>query len=293
VESAPAPAPGSAVREGVRLADLTTFRIGGPARALLEPATPEAAAAAVRQARERGAGLRILGGGSNLLVADEGVDDLVLATSRMRRCIRDGDRFHVWAGTSLPGLVREAHRAGLSGLEGLPGIPAQLGGAIRMNAGGRWGEIFDVVESVTVCDLATGETARRTRAECRPAYRDSRLGAVLVLEATLRLAPGDPKEVYARTKEHLEEKNRIQPVAEASAGCIFRNPAPLRAGSLIDECGLKGARVGAIEVSRKHANYLVNLGGGTCRDALALVELVRERVRRERGVVLETEVEIW
>src|SRR4029434_8835626 len=160
-------------------------------------------------------------------------------------------------------------------------------------AGGRWGEIFDVLESVTLCDLATAEVRTLSRAETGPSYRSSNLGDVLVLEATLRLEPGDAKSIAEETKAHLLEKNAAQPVAEPSAGCIFKNPKPDRAGLVIEACGLKGERVGGVEVSRKHANYFVNVGGGTCSDAQRLMDLVRARVRRERSIDLETEVQIW
>lgn len=285
-------------RRDVPLRQLTTFGIGGPARLLLEPLDPESAAAVVRRALEREVRLRILGNGSNLLVSDAGVEGAVLTTARMRRTIQEGERFRLWAGTPLVGFVNHAAREGLSGVEGIIGIPAHVGGAIRMNAGGKWGEIFDVVESVTVCDLATGEVRSLERAECQPKYRDANLGDVLVLEATLRLRPSNPREVEEATRAHLQEKNASQPVVEPSAGCIFKNPKIPRAegrsaAKLIDEAGLKGTRVGGVEVSRKHANYFVNAGGGTCEDALRLIEFVTARVDECFGVRLETEVKIW
>jgi UDP-N-acetylmuramate dehydrogenase len=196
------------------------------------------------------------------------------------------------------GFVNHAAKAGLSGVEGLIGIPAHLGGAIAMNAGGKWGEIFDVVESVTTVDLTTGETRTRARGDCQPRYRDGNLGDAVVLEAVLRLTPGDAKAIQDATKEHLLEKNANQPVVEKSAGCIFKNPksekaAGRSAAKLIQDAGLKGTRVGGIEVSRKHSNYFVNLDGGSCEDALRLIDLVTEKVEREFGVRLETEVKIW
>lgn len=290
--------PAGGVRLGVPFKDLTTFGIGGPAAILLEPMDPESAIHAVRQSLDRGVTLRVLGNGSNLLVSDAGVDGVVLTTSRMRRCVQDGERFHVWAGMPLVGFVNYAARAGLSGVEGLIGIPAHLGGAIAMNAGGKWGEIFDVVESVTTVDLTTGAVRVLRRDECQPKYRDARLGAVVVLEATLRLTPGNSKEIQDTTKEHLIEKNSNQPVVEKSAGCIFKNPKVDKAegrsaAKLIQDAGLKGTRIGGVEVSRKHSNYFVNLAGGTCDDALRLIDLVTEKVENEFGVRLETEVKIW
>lgn len=283
----------------VPLSKLTTFRIGGPARVLVEPLTPESAVEVVRRAIERNITLKILGFGSNLLASDAGVDGVVLTTTRMRRATREDDRYTLWAGSPLVGFVNDAAKAGLSGVEGIIGIPANLGGAIAMNAGGKWGEIFDVVESVTVCDLRTAEVRTLQRHELNPHYRDANLGQVLVLSTVLRLKPADPKVVVETTRQHLMEKNRAQPVTEPSAGCIFRNPKPapggakLAAAALIDQSGLKGTRIGGVEVSHKHANYFVNLGNGTCNDALALMDLVRERVHREFNVILENEVKLW
>lgn len=286
------------MRTDVPMSDLTTFRIGGPARVLLEPLNPESAAEIVKRAIERGVALRILGNGSNLLVSDAGVDGVVLCTSRMRRAIRDENKYYLWAGTPLAGFVNDAAKAGLSGVEGIIGIPAQIGGAIAMNAGGKWGEIFDVVESVTICSLRTGEVRKLRRDEMQPRYRDANLGDALVLETVLALKPADAKEVQAVTREHLLEKNAAQPVTEPSAGCIFKNPKTadgqkIAAARLIDQTGLKGTRIGQVEVSRKHANYFVNLGGGRCDDAMRLIDLVRERVEKAHGIVLETEVKIW
>lgn len=286
------------VRSDVPMSDLTTFRIGGPARVLVEPLNPESAAEVVRRALDRDVPLRILGNGSNLLVSDEGIDGVVLSTSRMRRAIREDNKYYLWAGTPLVGFVNDAAKAGLSGVEGIIGIPAQIGGAVAMNAGGRWGEIFDVIESVTICSLLDGTVKTLSRGEMKPKYRDSNLGPSLVLDATLVLKPSDPKTVQAVTRDHLLEKNRAQPVAEPSAGCIFKNPKDKNgekqsAAKLIEQTGLKGTRIGRVEVSQKHANYFVNVGGGRCSDALALMDLVRERVGKEHGVALETEVKIW
>lgn len=281
------------VRTDVLFRDLTTFRIGGPAKVLVEPIDPDSAAEVVRRAVERNIKLKILGNGSNLLVSDAGFDGVVINTSRMRRAIREEEYYHLWAGTPLAGFVNDAAKAGLAGVEGIIGIPAHIGGAIAMNAGGKWGEIFDVVESVTICELATGEVRTLRKAEMQPKYRDANLGEVMVLEATLKLRPSVPKTVLDETKSHLLEKNAAQPVTEASAGCIFKNPKPHSAAKLIDVTGLKGTRIGGVEVSRKHANYFVNIGGGTCDDAMRLIDLVRERVAKEHQIELETEVKIW
>ncbi|MFN0207222.1 MAG: UDP-N-acetylmuramate dehydrogenase [Planctomycetota bacterium] len=281
------------VRTDVLFRDLTTFRIGGPAKVLVEPLDPDSAAEVVRRACERNVKLKILGNGSNLLVSDAGFDGVVMSTARMRRAIRQEEYYHLWAGTPLVGFVNDAAKAGLSGVEGIIGIPAMIGGAIAMNAGGRWGEIFDVVETVTICELSTGEVRTLRKPEMQPKYRDANLGNVMVLETTLKLRPADRKTVVEETKSHLIEKNSSQPVTEPSPGCIFKNPKPHSAAQLIDVTGLKGTRIGGVEVSRKHANYFVNVGGGTCDDANRLIDHVRERVAKEHNIELETEVKIW
>jgi UDP-N-acetylmuramate dehydrogenase len=260
------------------LASLTTLRVGGEA----EVWTCEADAD-VRDATR--ADFRVLGGGSNLLVGDGGVPERVVRLGRAYADARDLDASgDAWLGAAvpLPGLVRRARQLGLSGLEGVLGIPAQLGGAIVMNAGTRFGEIGDPLQEVEL--MLDGRVERVPAADLGLGYRRSALppGAV-VLRARLRLTPSTPERV-ARAEEAVDAARRGQPKAR-SAGCAFKNPPGDAAGRLIDAAGLKGLRVGGAMIAHEHANFVVNLGDATAADVVLLLERVRAAV----GVTLEVE----
>ncbi len=280
------------VREGVDLAPFSHMRVGGKAEVLLEPWSEEDAATAVRICREHGLPLLFLGGGSNLLVADEGVSAFVLHVGRWNRVVRDENRLIASAGASLPSLLRKARESGLGGLETLVGIPAQVGGAVHMNAGTRFGSTFDHLASVRIVDPEGGIRDLRT-SDLEPSYRDGGLGDSLVTTATFVLEEESKETIRERFTEFLEWRNRRQPVTEKSLGCIFKNPDGESAGALIDRAGLKGERVGGIEVSTKHANFFVNKGGGTAAEVVRLIEKVRERVCKEFSIELELEIELW
>lgn len=277
------------------LAPMTTWRIGGPAELLAHPADRDDLVLAVSQANEEGVPWRILGNGSNLLVADEGVRGLVL---RLRKTLddlhRDGRRLTAGAGLMSPRLASSAAALGLSGIEFLSGIPGTLGGAIIMNAGCHGHEIGDSVEEVEYLE-ADGTLNRYDRRACRFRYRGSgfRGGAGVVLAATLALAPGDPAEMKKIRAEHAAARRKSQPTALPSCGSVFQNPEGDFAGRLIDEAGLKELRSGEIQISDKHANFFVNHGGGSSADVLALVERVEAEVDRRFGVKLRREFELW
>jgi UDP-N-acetylmuramate dehydrogenase len=302
------------------LAPRTTMRVGGRVEWLLEPADPDELREAWCAARAAGHLPRILGGGANLLIEGGRLPGVVIATERLRRLFRPesesdpGDlalptrraapvertrdpRLVAWCGATLPSLVQAAKTLGWSGLEGLAGVPGNLGGGVAMNAGGRAGELWDVVERVRVIDEG-GELRDLERRECAPRYRDGGLGGRVVVGAVLRLAVDRPEAVKERTRDYLLAKNRVQPVSELSAGCIFKNPDPERsggrsAGQLVEECGGKGRARGDAIVSPLHANFIVNRGRATAGDVLGLIEEVRDLVAQQSGIRLETEVQIW
>lgn len=266
----------------IPLARLTTLKVGGPA----EVWTCETDAAVVRATE---APYRVLGGGSNLLVADAGVPERVV---RLGRAFADLDamdgRTDLWLGaaTPVPGLVRRAQRLGLSGLEGLLGVPAVLGGAIAMNAGTRFGEIAEVLEEVEA--LVDGRVVRLAADDLGLRYRHADLPAgAIVLRARLRLVASTPDRV-ARALEGVDEARRGQPKAR-SAGCAFKNPPGDSAGRLVDVAGLKGVRVGDAMIAHEHGNFVVNLGAATAADVVALLDLVRAAV----AVPLEVEWRRW
>lgn len=281
------------VRADEPLAKRTTLRVGGPADVYVEPANEADLAATLSFCAEQDSQFFILGRGSNLLVRDGGFRGVVicLAQPELSRVAVDGERLRCGAGAKLKAVSGEARRHSLAGLEFLEGIPGSVGGALRMNAGAMGGWIFDVVESVRVMDCS-GATRDLGRAEVSVEYRCcSLLRDHLAISAVLRGQPGDSAEIARRLDEFNRKRWASQPAAP-SAGCVFKNPPAIPAGRLIDELGLKGTRVGGAMVSLEHANFIVNDGAATAADMLALMEIIRAKARSERGVELETEVEI-
>ncbi|MDZ7707780.1 MAG: UDP-N-acetylmuramate dehydrogenase [Trueperaceae bacterium] len=273
----------SGARVRVRpMAELTTLRVGGPAE-VWEVDDVTGARDATSEP------FRALGAGSNLLVADAGVEGRVVKLGRGFDDVRAfGDATDVWLGaaTPLPGLVRRAQKAGLSGLEGVLGIPAVLGGAIAMNAGTRFGEMSDTVREVEV--LVDGSVERLPADALDLRYRHATLPrSGLLLRARLVLTPSTPERV-ATAMEAVDAARKGQP-KNKSAGCAFKNPVGDSAGRLIDAAGLKGLRVGDAMISHEHGNFVVNLGAATAADVLALLGEVRSRV----GVPLELEWRRW
>ncbi len=281
-----------AVRERVPLGPLMHLRIGGPADWFLEPFAEEDVALVVRVCRDEDVPLRVLGGGSNVVVADAGVRGAVVHLANMNRIVRDGNRITAGAGVTLPSLLRATKEVGLAGLEKLTGIPAMVGGAVAMNAGTRDGETFDHLVSLTLVDR-DGEIVVHGRDDFAATYRDGGLRDAIVLHATFELQPDDPKAIFERFSASLKKRNATQPVTCRSVGCVFRNPAGDAAGRLIEAAGCKGLRAGGVEVSGLHANYFVNEGGGTAADFIALMDQVRARVRGAFGVELAPEVKFW
>lgn len=285
--------PETAVRVAEPLARRTTLRVGGPADLLVEPATEAALAAIMRYCAQNNLPRCILGRGSNLLIRDGGVRGVVISLQHMdfSRLEVRGTRLHCGAGVKLKHIAHEARRYSLAGLEFLEGIPGSLGGGLRMNAGAMGGWMFDVVESLRFMDPA-GDIHERARAAIEVSYRACPLLRTHVaLGAVLVGTPGDRAVIEQRLAAYNEKRWSSQPAAP-SAGCIFKNPDTIPAGRLIEELGLKGTRVGGARVSMEHGNFIVNDGRATATDVLALIALIRRRAQAERGIVLETEIEI-
>jgi UDP-N-acetylmuramate dehydrogenase len=270
------------VRPEVRLAPFTTMKVGGPAEHFVEPRDEDELSKVLRAARECEVPVRMLGSGANLLVRDEGVRGAVIKLTHFNR--RDG--LHVQAGYNLARLVKDTAAEGRAGLECLAGVPATVGGAVRMNAGGRHGETADSIRYVDVM-TPDGEIKRLKKAEIGFRYRGNELGANLVISAGFDLRPDDG--VRERFDAIMGDKKKSQPLGSHNAGCMFKNPPGGSAGRIIDQCGLKGERVGGAHVSRKHANFIVSDGSATASDVLRLVEVIRGRV----PVPLELEVLVW
>jgi UDP-N-acetylmuramate dehydrogenase len=280
------------IQRDAPLATRTTIRVGGRADLLVRPADPDALAELLRAARELGVPLAVLGGGANTLVADAGVRGVVLRLPADLDSERaEGETLLLGAGQPTSRLWIRAHALGLVGMEFIAGIPGTLGGAVAMNAGTRAGEMKDVVARV---ELATADGAGFVEArELGLAYRTCRLpqGAV-VTRIELSLHRGDVAESERIMQEDRARRRRTQPLDRPTFGSTFRNPPGDHAGRLVEAAGLKGHRVGSAMWSDVHANFVVNLGGATARDVLALVNVARSRVKARFGVVLEPEVRL-
>lgn len=272
----------------------TSFKIGGPADALVIPATVAELRGAIEFAAGRGLPWLILGRGSNLLVRDGGIRGLVIKTGLcLREMSNRGSEIEAGAGITLAELANEAARLGLAGLAFAAGIPGTLGGGIFMNAGAYGGELSQVVQSVTAYYPGQGPRTW-TAAELDLGYRSSRFQREQAVIESLRLllTPGDERAIREEMACYARRRQEKQPLNLPSAGSVFRRPPGGYAGTLIEETGLKGRRVGQAQVSEKHANFIVNLGGATAADVLALIELVRRAVEERTGILLEPEIRV-
>jgi UDP-N-acetylenolpyruvoylglucosamine reductase len=283
----------SSVSENERLASRTTLRVGGPADILIEPASETDLALALRYCSANDLPIFMLGRGSNLVIRDGGIRGVVIALKNdaMSRIEVQGNELHCGAGARLKHIANEARDAGLAGLEFLEGIPGCLGGALRMNAGAMGSATFEVVQRVRVMSR-DGQIEERPAVEMGAVYRSCPvLKDHIALGAVLRGVPADSESVRARMEEFRQHRTTTQP-AVRSAGCMFKNTEDSPAGRLVDECGLKGLRVGGASVSEVHGNFFVNDGTATAGDMIELLEQVRARVREARGIDLEPEVQI-
>lgn len=282
------------LREYEPMSRHTTFRIGGPARLMALPKSAEEAQAAVKTAAGMGVEPMFMGNGSDLLVADAGVDCFMIKTvDGLSAITAEGDKLWAGSGAVLARVAQFARDRGLGGFEFANGIPGSIGGAVTMNAGAYGGEMCQVVTSADYLSTA-GERRTLSAGELDFAYRHSAFsdGKRLILGARISLKRGDSASIGALMEELMRKRKSKQPLEYASGGSTFKRPAGYFAAALIDECGLKGRSVGGAEVSKKHAGFVINKGGATCADVLKLVDEVRETVLRETGVALELELKI-
>ena len=284
---------GIAWQKDAPLAPLTTFRIGGRAALLCRPADAAQLQKLLELLRQAGVRFYCLGRGSNTLFADEGFDGAVVAMEALRAVTLTADGIRAQAGASLAAVCRTAQAAGLSGLEFAYGIPGSVGGAVYMNAGAYGGEMKDAVRTVqAICP--NGSVAAFENAACRFAYRHSAFeeNGAAVLSADFALRRDDPAAIAARMEEYAARRREKQPLEWPSAGSTFKRPQGAFAAALIDQCGLKGASVGGARVSEKHAGFVINAGGATCADVLALTEKIIAVVREKTGYTLEREIRV-
>jgi len=282
------------VRENCPLANFTWYGLGGNADFLICPQNTEQLKAVVLRCRENKVPLRVLGFGSNLLVSDEGVRGAVLKLDSNEFCNFEfsGNTLVAGAGVNLNKMVLDSVRKGLSGLEALTGIPGSVGGAVRMNAGGSFGDIGSSIQSITVMDKL-GNIFEKEKPELVFDYRWVNITAPVILKATIELAESDPDAMLKTVKEVWIYKKNSQPLNTKNAGCIFKNPRGMSAGALIDRAGLKGTQMGGAVVSEKHANFITTEKGCTSSDIQKLITLIQTKVRDTFDVELELEIEIW
>jgi UDP-N-acetylmuramate dehydrogenase len=282
------------LQRDVSLADLTWLRTGGPADYLLTPRTESELLAVVSACRSDSLPIHILGCGSNLLVRDAGVRGAVIRIAHplLSEIRIDGTSVEAGAAALLSSVITEATRAGLGGVEHLVGIPGTIGGAVVGNSGGRSGDIGQLIRSVRVLTQA-GEVAIRRGDELSFSYRRSSIQDLVLLSAELALHRDDTDELMKRMRKNWIMKRSTQPLADQSAGCIFRNPRGLSAGALIEQCGLKNASVGKARISDRHANFIVTESGATSADIELLIARVQSAVAAKYSVELELEIQVW
>src|SRR5687767_724481 len=282
------------VTENESLAPHTWYKIGGPARWYVRPRSVEELQEAARRCVENEIPIYVLGLGANLLVGDDGVNGAVFRFDQeyWRRVKFEKNTVEVGAGADMQKLVLRTVRQGLAGIECLAGIPGTVGGGIRMNAGGKFGDIGALVTRVQVMD-AGGTLFERTKDDLVFEYRSTNIAAKFILGATLELEEDDPDRIMKKTKEIWMYKRNTQPLNTKNCGCMFKNPRGLSAGALIDQAGLKGMKIGGAEVSTKHANFIVANPGCRADDVLRLVKIIREKVFERNEIHLESEVQIW
>jgi len=285
--------PDSEVRLYEPMGRHTTMKLGGPAQYWIEPQTVAGLSRVIAHCRERGIATRVLGRGSNLLIRDGGIKGAVIHPEggEFDEVKIEGDTITAGAGVKFKRLAAAGRMAGLSGFEWMEGIPGSVGGGIRMNAGAMGAETFDQVVSVRYLDVA-GHLHEKTRDQITAKYRNvPEFMEHICVSATFRGTPAPVTEIDAKLAESMEKRKSTQPIA-ASAGCIFKNPATCPAGKLIQELGLKGTRIGGAVISDVHGNFIVNNGGATAKDVLELIAMVQRTAREQRGIEVETEVQI-
>ena len=272
----------------------TWLRVGGPAQYLATPRTEAELLEVITTCRSQQLLIHILGSGSNLLVREAGVQGVVVRVVEplLSEVRIEGTSLTAGGGTLLSHVVAEAIRSGLGGIESLVGIPGTMAGAVVGNSGGRTGDIGQLITSVRVL-TQENEIAVRRGDELSFSDRRSSIQDLLILSATLELIHDDSEELMRRMRKNWIMKRSTQPLADQSAGCIFRNPRGLSAGSLIEQCGLKNLSVGKARISERHANFIVTESGATSKDVEQLISRIQKAVAEKFAVNLELEIKVW
>ncbi len=284
--------PNIKMSKNILLAPYTTFKIGGPAKYFYETKNSKEIVEAIKMAKKAKMPYFILGGGSNILVSDRGFDGLVIRIYGSQLSI-NGNKIVADAGVLLSELVDNSVKAGLTGLEWAAGIPGTVGGAVRGNAGAFNGSMAGSVKRIQVLKIPELKVASYKPQDLRFEYKDSifKHNKDVILSVELRLENGDNKKSKQIIKEHLVYRDKHQPLEFPSAGCVFKNPEDQHAGYLIEQCGLRGTKIGGAMISKKHGNFIINTGNAKASDVKKLIDLCREKVRNKFGINLEEEIE--
>ncbi len=281
-------------RYDVPLQKYTSFRTGGAAEIFVEPLGTLELKRVLEFCKDEQKKVFIFGKGTNLLVGDNGVKGVVihLGGINFKNVERDGRYVLAGAGVNLPKLIRTVALSGFSGLEVLAGIPGTVGGAVMMNAGGKYGDISDTIRSLTTMTL-DGTITKYIRDEVEFEYRGCNLREQIVIEVEFQLNESKIEVVLEKMDEIYNEKQEMQPLGTFNAGSVFKNTSQYKAAELIDKANLKGLKVGGAVVSEKHANFIVNTGNATSTDILELIEAIKKTIKEEYNVSLEEEIHIW
>jgi len=276
------------------LAKRTWYGLGGPADYFIRPKTTKQLQQVIRRCNENGIRIYVMGFGSNLLISDEGLRAAVikLEAEQFTQIQFDGQEVTAWAGAELSKLVLTCVEKGLSGIEALTGIPGSVGGAVKMNAGGNFGDFGATAETVTLMD-SSGNIFKKSKPELVFDYRRTNIAAKFILNARLKLNAADPEQIMRTVKEIWIYKKNNQPLNTKNSGCIFKNPRGVSAGALIDRAGLKGLQIGGAVVSEKHANFIIAEKDCKSRDVIRLIEVIKQRIKENFDIELELEIEIW
>ena len=281
-------------RYDVSLQKYTSFRTGGSAEIFVEPLGVLELKRVLQFCKDEQKKVFIFGKGTNLLVGDNGVDGVVihLGGINFKNVERDGRYVVSGAGVNLPKLIRTVALSGFGGLEALAGIPGTVGGAVMMNAGGKYGDISDTIRSLTAMAF-DGTIIKYTREDVGFEYRGCNLSEQIVIEVEFELNESKIEVVLEKMDEIYNEKQESQPLGTFNAGSIFKNTSQYKAAELIDKANLKGLKVGGAVVSEKHANFIVNTGSATSTDILELIKIIKEAIKKKYDVSLEEEIHIW
>ena len=281
-------------RYDVPLQRYTSFRTGGAAEIFVEPGNTSELKKVLQFCKDEQKKVFIFGEGTNLLVNDNGVKGVVIHLGGVdfKKIERNGRYVSSGAGVSLPQLIRKAALWGLGGLEVLVGIPGTVGGAVMMNAGGKYGDISDTISSLTTMTF-DGKITNINREDVEFAYRECSFSKQIVVQVEFALKESRKEELLEKMDEIYKEKKEKQPLSTFNAGSIFKNSHHFKAAELIDKANLKGQKVGGAVVSKKHANFIVNTGNATSADILELIKIIKETIKKKYNVSLEQEIQIW